>query len=166
MISPKFHEGPSQRSMKVVDARDVVAATRFAELAAACGDTACREALALAAFELAENIVKYGLANSDPHAGTISISVEGNVTRFCATNSVSAADDALTVIDIADRLALPGSDAAVLYRERLSELFLQPALPRARLGLLRLAFEGRFRLWASFEAPLLQIVAERTCPGH
>jgi hypothetical protein len=152
--------------MKVVDAHDVVVVTRFAEFAAGCGDIVCREALALAAFELAENIVKYGVAHADPHAGTISILVEGNVTRFCATNSVSSSEDALTVMDIVDRLARPGSDAAALYRERLGELFAQPGLPRARLGLLRLAFEGRFRLSASFETPLMEIVAERTCPGH
>jgi hypothetical protein len=166
LIDPSIEKRPSERTLKVAAGQDAVTATRFIELAAGCCDPACREALTLAAAELAENIVKYGVEHPDPRAGTISVSVEANVTRLCATNAVISADDAQTVTDIIQRLSVPASNAASLYRDRMRELFEHPAMPRAGLGLLRLAFEGGFHLSASFEAPLLQIVAERTCRDH
>jgi hypothetical protein len=166
VIDPNEREAPLDRTLKVVAGQDASVATRWIEPAAGCGDPTCLEALALAASELAENILKYGVEHADPRAGTISVSVEGNLARLCATNAVTSAEDVRVVRDIVDRLSLPASDAAALYAERLRELFAHPSLPRAGLGLLRLAFEGGFRLRASFEDPLLQIVAERTCPGH
>ncbi len=167
MIDPAAERRPSERTLKIVAAQDADAATRFAaDLTEGCCNATCRDALAMATAELSENIVKYGSPHSDPRAGTISVSVEANVTRLCATNAIASAEDAQVVLDIIERLSRPGSDAAILYRVRMGELFDRPALPRTRLGLLRLAFEGGFHLSASFEAPLLQIVAERTCPGH
>jgi hypothetical protein len=50
-----------------------------------------------------------------------------------------------------------------LYRSRLQELFEQPALKRAQLGLLRIAFEGGFQLSCSYEYPTLEVIAERPC---
>jgi hypothetical protein len=141
-------------------------AMRFAELAAVHCDPACREAIVLAAAELAENVVKYGVRLEEPLAGAISVSVQGNVARICSTNAVASADDAQSVIDIVARMAAASSGATELYRARLQELFMNPAMPRAQLGLLRLAFEGDFRLSASFDPPMLRIVAERPCRGH
>ena len=161
---------PFERTLKIVVGQDTVPANKFADLAvgfaAGCSDTACCEALALAASELADNIVKYGMDHSDPRSGTIFISFHGNVIRLCATNAVAASEDAGNVTDIAHRLSLHSTNAAVLYRTRMGELFANPDLPRTGLGLLRLAVEGGFRLSASFEDPLLQIVAERRCRGH
>jgi anti-sigma regulatory factor (Ser/Thr protein kinase) len=154
----------SERTLKIVHRQQAVTdAMRFAELVVSHCDKACREAMVLAASELAENVAKYGAQNQDPGAGTISVSVAGNVTRIRATNTVTSPDDAQHVLNIVRRMAAKPSNVAELYRERLRELFDKPGTSRARLGLLRLAFEGGLRVSASFEPPLLEIVAERAC---
>jgi hypothetical protein len=156
-----------EQTLKIVSWQHAVAeAMRFAELAVSDCDPACREAIVLAASELAENVVKYGVQDQDPRAGAISVSVHVNIVRIRATNAVASADDARSVIDIVARMAAASSDGTELYRARLQELFANPAAQRAQLGLLRLAFEGGFRLSASFDPPLLEIVAERLCRCH
>jgi hypothetical protein len=157
-------EGGAERTLKIGRWSHAVSeAMRFAELAVSYCDTTCREAIVLAASELAENIVKYGIPHHDPRAGTISVTVQGNIARISATNAVISVDDAQKVVDIVARIRASSAGAIELYRERMGELFANPGAPRAQLGLLRLAFEGGFRLSASFAAPLLEIVAERTC---
>jgi len=153
-----------ERTLKIVHRQQAVTdAMRFTELVVSHCDKACREAMVLAASELAENVAKYGAQNQDPGAGTISVSVAGNVTRIRATNTVTSPDDAHHVLNIVRRMAAKPSNVAELYRDRLRELFDKPGTSRARLGLLRLAFEGGLRVSASFEPPLLEIVAERAC---
>jgi hypothetical protein len=167
MIEGVPDEGDFERTVKIIRWQHAAAdAMRFAELAVSYCDLACREAIVLAASELAENVVKYGVQHQDPRAGAMSVSVHGNVARIRATNAVASADDARSVIEIVARIASASSGATELYRARLQELFANPAAQRAQLGLLRLAFEGGFRLSASFEAPLLEIVAERPCRSH
>jgi hypothetical protein len=160
-------EGGGERTLKIGRWSHAVSeAMRFAEIAASYCDTTCREAIVLAASELAENIVKYGVPHQDPRAGTLSVAVRANVVRISATNAVVSADDAERVVDIIGRIGASSLGATELYRERMGELFANPAAPRAQLGLLRLAYEGGFRLSASFNAPLLEIVAERPCRNH
>ena len=154
----------AERTLKVGRlSNGVTEAMRFAELAVGSCALACREAVALAACELAENLVKYGLDHPDPRAGVIAISVGANVIRVRATNAVRRADDAEQVTALVARMSPLKSNARDLYRARLQVLFARPSEPRAQLGLLRLAFEGGFHLSATFEAPLLEIVAERPC---
>jgi hypothetical protein len=153
-----------ERTLKIAHTQQAVAdAMRFAELAVTFCDTACREAVVLAASELAENLAKYGTQHHDPRAGTISVSVAGNVARIRATNAVASPDDARSVLNIVRRISAQSSNVAELYRQRLRELFDRPETQRAQLGLLRLAFEGGLRVSASFDPPLLEIVAERAC---
>jgi hypothetical protein len=160
---PTF-EGDFERTLRIAHSKQAVPeAMRFAELAVSSCDAACREAIVLAASELAENIVKYGVQHPDPRAGTVTVGVHGKVARIRATNAVASTDDARHVVAMVARMSEASSNVAALYRARLRELFANPGAPRAQLGLLRLAFEGSFRLSASFEAPLLQIVAERPC---
>jgi hypothetical protein len=166
MIESVPDGGGFAQTLKIDPRRHAVSeAMRFAELAVSQCDLACRDAIVLAAAELAENVVKYGVKHEDPRAGAISVTVLGNVARICATNAVASADDAKSVIDIVARLAAASSAGVELYRARLQELFIDPGMQRARLGLIRLVFEGGFRLSASFDPPLLQIVAERPCRG-
>jgi hypothetical protein len=153
-----------ERTLKIVRPQQAVAdAMRFAELAVSYCDAACREAMVLAASELAENLAKYGAQYQDARAATISVSVAGNVTRIRATNAVASSDDARRVLNIVDRISAQPSNVAELYRHRLRELFDKPETSRAQLGLLRLAFEGGLRVSASFDPPMLEIVAERAC---
>lgn len=162
-MSRPHPESPGfERTLKIVSSAQAASeAGRFAELAVSTCSSACREAVALAACELAENVAKYGVPHSDPRAGTISVGVQGNLVRVVVTNAASA-DDVRSVLAIVARIASAPS-VAELYRGRLRELFANSKAPRAELGLLRLAFEGGFRLTATFQPPLLQIVAERPC---
>jgi hypothetical protein len=133
-------------------------ALQGAELASRAFDPESRQAIALAVSELAENLLKYGDA-SQP--GAIVITSEGDHVRVRATNPKSSRDDARYVADLLKRLTT--ADPKELYRARLKELFKNPQLKRAQLGLLRLAFEGNFRLSSTFTPPCLEIVAERRC---
>jgi hypothetical protein len=138
-------------------------ATRFAELAVTSHDDACREATTMAVAELAENIVKYSAAEHQRRAGEIAIECDARCVRIRATTDVvSSADDAHRAIETVAQIAGAPS-VADLYRRRLRVLFNDPNLPRAQLGLLRIAFEGGFRLSCSHEGRRLEIVAERDC---
>ncbi len=146
-----------RRSAAVEDAR------RFAELAVSCCTPECREAVTLAVCELGENLIKYSDGPDELDAGTIGVSIDGDRVRIRAVNHVTSTEDARRVTEIVAQIT--GSDVKELYRARLQELFANPSLPRAQLGLLRMAFEGGFRLSCSVAGPELQIVAERSCSG-
>jgi hypothetical protein len=137
-------------------------AMRFAELALTYCDPACREAAVLAVAELAENVVKYGAHNHAAGAPTLAIGLQGKVVRIRVKNPVNSGTDARSVVDAVSRIA-SSPDVRDLYRTRLAQLFANPTLPRAQLGLLRIAFEGRFRLSCDYHDPFLELVAERTC---
>jgi hypothetical protein len=147
----------SRNDAAVEDAR------RFAEGAVSYCTPECREAVTLAVCELGENLIKYSSRADALSAGTIGVSVEGDRVRVRAVNRVHSPEDAEAVSEIVNKIT--ASDITELYRARLQELFSNPSLPRTQLGLLRMAFEGGFRLSCSFEAPQLQIIAERACTG-
>jgi hypothetical protein len=157
---------PVERTLNVPRRSDAVEdAQRFAATAVSYCTPECREAVTLAVCELGENLLKYGGEGEEPYAGTIGVGVEGDTVRIVATNRVTSESDAARVRDIVEQISGSGSAVRELYRARLQELFLNPALPRAQLGLLRMAFEGGFQLSCSFEPPELRIIAERTCAG-
>ena len=137
-------------------------ALRFADLATTYCDPACREAVVLAVAELAENVVKYGAHNHNAGASTLAIGLQGRAVRIRVKNPVNSGTDARRVVEAVSRIA-SSSNVRDLYRTRLAELFADPSLPRAQLGLLRIAFEGRFRLSCDYHDPFLELVAERTC---
>lgn len=115
--------------------------------------------------ELAENIVKYGAEGQGVFAGAISIALESGVLRVSASNDVTSPQEAQTVKDVIAHIA-SSSDVKALYRSRLEELFRNPDLERAQLGLLRAAYEGGFRLSCQYSAPKLVVIAERRCGGR
>ncbi|HEY4105952.1 MAG TPA: DUF6272 family protein [Polyangiaceae bacterium] len=165
MTEPKSSRGV-ERTLKLLHGGKAVEdAKRLAELAVTCCDAQCRQAASMAAWELAENLLKYGATDPTKSAGTIAVSVENNTIRVRTTNTVHSPKDARHVQETVSRIATSPS-ARDLYRERLLELFGDPSQQRAQLGLLRIAFEGSFTLSCSFEAPLLEIVAERACSEH
>jgi hypothetical protein len=140
-------------------------AQRFAEGAVSYCTPECREAVTLAVCELGENLIKYSGNPDEVEAGTIDVSVEGDVVRVRATNRVGSQEDARRVSELVARIAGSGSAVEELYCARMRELFENPALPRTELGLLRMAFEGGFQLSCSYDRSELQIVAERNCVG-
>ena len=140
-------------------------AQRFAALAVSYCTPECREAVTLAVCELGENLIKYSSNKGELHAGTIGVSVEGDRVRVRAVNAVESQEDARRVSELVARISSSGADVKDLYRARLQELFENPELPRTQLGLLRMAFEGGFRLSCSFDHSQVQIIAERACAG-
>jgi len=123
----------------------------------------CRKAVLLAIAELSQNLIKYAANQSDPHAGTISIAFDGNHVCIRARNNVECHEDIEQVTGVIAKLSLAQSLAGELYRARLKQLLETPGLARTRLGLLRLAHEGAFRLSCKLETTELEIVAERPC---
>jgi hypothetical protein len=157
---------PTERTCKLARVgRAVDDARRFAELAVPCEHTACREAAAMVAAELAENIIKYGAKGSDPFAGSLTIARARDRLRIRATNEVSSLEAAQAVLASVRAIA-QSDDVRALYRSRLATLFTSPGLTRAQLGLLRVAFEGGFKLEASCTGMSIVIVAERQCAGR
>jgi hypothetical protein len=139
-------------------------AGRLAALAVGECEQECRAATLLVVSELAENMVKYGALAPDQRAGTITVDVEDGLVRVRTTNVVESEADGQHVVDAVSRIST--SDANELYRTRMRELLSDPALPRTRLGLLRVALEGGFRLTCSYRAKVLEIVAERRVDGQ
>jgi len=137
-------------------------AIKFAKLATCYCDPEVREAAALAVSELAENVVKYGAGGERHASATLAIGVERDTIRIRVKNAARTRNDATSVMSTISKIAASPS-VSELYRARLRELFQNPALPRAQLGLLRIAFEGGFRLSCKYEDPFLEIVAERRC---
>lgn len=156
----------AERTLKLARRDAALAdAQRFAEGAVSYCTPECREAVTLAVCELGENLLKYSGNPDESEAGTIDVSVEGDMVRVRATNRVGSQEEARRVSDLVARIAGSGSAVQELYCARLRELFENPALPRTELGLLRMAFEGGFHLSCSYDRSELQIVAERHCLG-
>lgn len=160
-------KGPeAERTLRLARRGAAIAdAQRFAASAVTYCTPECREAVTLAVCELGENLIKYGGSKDDGDAGTIGVSCDGDRVRVRAVNQVTSAEDAQRVRELVAQISGSGVAVADLYRARMQELFENPELPRAQLGLLRMAFEGGFRLSCSFDHSQLQIVAERACAG-
>jgi hypothetical protein len=158
----EYPDGVAERTCKVRrEQKAVDEAKRFAELALSYCNANCRQAATMAVSEFAENLVKYSAEDAGTSAGTIAIGVVEDKLRVRAVNAVSSTADARRVQETVARIS--NSNVKELYRTRLAELFKNPGLPRAQLGLLRVAFEGGFHLSCVFEPPRLMIVAERPC---
>jgi hypothetical protein len=133
--------------------------TRFAEFAMASCDRPLREAIVMAAWELTQNLLKYGTSDDPETAGTITIAVDADTVRIRTRSQAESLQNARSALSTVSRIA--SKSVSDLYRERLRELFERPRQQRAKLGLLRVAFEGGFRLTCSYEAPYLEVTAER-----
>jgi len=153
----------SERTYRVLRNKNAMdEARRFAELAVAYCDSDCRQAVSMVVSEFAENVVKYSAQDGQAVAGTIAIGREAGLVRIRATNTVSSHEEGRRVQESLTRIAVSPS-VTDLYRSRLQELFLNPNLPRAQLGLLRIAFENSFRLSCTLQGATLVITAERAC---
>jgi hypothetical protein len=122
----------------------------------------CREAAMMASWELAENVVKYGLAGADGIAGTVSLVLGPGKTVIRTENTAQWSGGAHEVVSTIMRLS-SATSVRELYLQRLQQLVTGEGLAHTRLGLLRVAYEGAFRLSYRHDAPRLEIVAERRC---
>ena len=154
---------PIERSWRLSRGSDVLEAVkRYVELHPDFCHVTCRQAAAMATWELAGNVIKYGLEDAEGAVGTITLGLFPNVVSIRTLNLVEARPNVSEAAGAIARLA-NGSSVTELYRRRLHELFENADHTRARLGLLRVAFEGGFRLSCHEEGRYLEIAAHRCC---
>ena len=122
--------------------------------------TDVREAAVMVAAELAENVIKYGEPLEGDHCGYVSLSPSDGRITLRTVNGVSSAARAGKLME---RIATiqASEDVGALYAARMHQMLLNPAEADSQLGLLRIAYEGNFRLSCTYEAPVLVITAER-----
>jgi hypothetical protein len=135
-----------------------VRATVSEALARASADV--RDAAVMVASELAENAIKYGEALADDECGYVTLSVGPQLISIRSLNGVSSMERVRDVVQRIDTIAKAES-AEALYVARLREMLETPSDSASHLGLLRIAYEGGFRLSCAYEAPVLTIIAER-----
>jgi hypothetical protein len=154
---------PIERSWRLSRGSDALEAVkRYVELRPDFCHTTCREAAAMATWELAGNVLKYGSEDPENTAGTITVGLFTNVVSIRTINLVGAGPNAGEAASAIARLA-NGASVTELYRRRLHELFENAGHAEARLGLLRVAFEGGFQLSCHQEGRYLEIAAHRCC---
>jgi len=115
-----------------------------------------QQAAAMTASELVENAIKHG----DPGSREmIQVAlIEQDTLEIRVENNCS---DPRAVGDLKGRLAeIAGSDPGELYFARLEELMADPS-DSGKLGLLRIAFEGKFTLSCTNTAQSVCVVASR-----
>lgn len=122
--------------------------------------TDVREAAIMVVSELAENAVKYGEPVSGEDCAYISYSVRPAKIVIRTMNGVTSPARVKRVAAVIESIA-SAENVAGLYANRLQEMLASPGEPDSRLGLLRIAYEGSFRLDYSFASPLLTITATR-----
>jgi hypothetical protein len=132
---------------------------RFAERAVSEFDESLREATAVVAVELAENMVKYAAPGSESTVGSVAITCQEGIVRVVATSRMGAREDVESLVRTIARLG--NAEAAALYRSQLQALMSAPSSERARLGLLRCAFEGGFDLSYDADPLTLRVIAQR-----
>ena len=118
-----------------------------------------REAAVMVGSELAENLVKYGKPFEGEDSGKIQIEERDGVVKITSENATSEQEGS-KVVDLVRTIAEAG-DVQALYLGRLAEMAKAPSESASQLGLLRIAFEGGFKLDAEYDAPRLRVEARR-----
>jgi hypothetical protein len=119
-----------------------------------------RDAVVMAALELAENVIKYGEPLENDSVGSVRVIMQDGQVTVVSTSGVSCAERGAAVVAHVERIA--GGDPMSIYVERLQFLAENPHESATQLGLCRVAFEGEFALSASYEHPRLVIEAQRS----
>lgn len=122
-------------------------------------DADLREEVVMVASELAENVVKYGEPVEEAQSGSLQLVIENDFVRVISTNGVRSAERASHLAKALQ--SIRERDPRALYLERMQELMANPGQAESQLGLLRIAFEGQFKLTHAYEASVLTITAER-----
>jgi hypothetical protein len=118
-----------------------------------------RESAVMVASELAENLVKYGQPVDDEDSGRITIEVIDGFVTIASENG--ATPEASEKVIARVRSIAESDDVQGLYLARLTSMANIPSDSASELGLLRIAFEGRFSLTAEYRARRLRLQARR-----
>lgn len=115
-----------------------------------------RNAATMAALELAENVLKHG---AEGGAGLVTMTVEKGEVVISTQNRVRSSKAAAAVSERIRRIT--EKDARELYITRMLEIMQGPNAPESGLGLLRIAYEGSFRLSCEVTGDRVHIQARR-----
>lgn len=115
-----------------------------------------RNAATMAALELAENVLKHG---AEGGSGLVTMTVENGEVVISTQNRVKSVKAAAAVSERIRRIA--EKDARELYITRMLEIMQGPMAHESGLGLLRIAYEGSFRLSCDITGDRVHIQARR-----
>lgn len=118
------------------------------------------DAIRMAAGELAENVVKFG-EQVDGVTGHVSISRTDDEVEIRTANRLS---DEQVAMELSDRLRRMGEGQPLeeQFIGRFAEIMQEPEQQATALGLLRIAYEGLFRLSCSYANATMTVVAARS----
>ena len=113
--------------------------------------------------ELIENAVKYGERGPEKSKSKIqiSVSVDENKIKIEASNFIYDPLNINNVIEHIEKIKECG-DPSIPYIERLHQLLDASPSEPTRIGLYRIAYEGKFKIDYKFENNWLVIFAERS----
>ena len=122
-------------------------------------DEELKNASVMVASELSENVVKYG----EPlpgHESYVEVRYEPSEVVIVAANGVVDATRVQNLAGVLERID-QAADPRDPYVERMRDILASPEKSGSQLGLLRIAYEGRFRLSYAYRDRLLTITAYR-----
>lgn len=118
-----------------------------------------QDAAAMTASELLENAMKYGEALPQRDGGRLTISADDS-TITITVESAAAAGEGIAALERSIERIHAAEDPEELYLARLQEFAGDPEAS-GQLGLLRIAFEGRFDIRCAYSEPVLTMTAKR-----
>ena len=123
-------------------------------------DTDTLDAIRMAAGELAENVVKFG-EQIDGVTGQVVISRTADEVEIRTANRLS---DTSRAEALSERLRRIGamSDVGAQFVDRVAAIMEGPEEQSTALGLLRIAYEGLFRLSCTYADATMTVVAARS----
>jgi hypothetical protein len=121
------------------------------------------EAAEMTSSELAENAIKYGIANDKSNDISFSFTYEPaeKLISIEVTNGIRDMKEVKkTLVKTIEKIKA-SPDKSVLYIRRLKELMEKPQPGVSKLGLFRIAFEGEFELDCKLEKNVVTVYATR-----
>ena len=110
--------------------------------------------------ELIENALKYGSTAPDNKSMRYQLRIKDNEIIIMVSNILKSPDDLKTVSAHIDKIKSDSSPKK-LYKDRLMELLKNTKQGQTRIGLYRIAYEGKFNIDYTFEDNILTIIATR-----
>jgi hypothetical protein len=121
-----------------------------------------RSASMMVASELIENAVKYGADVASAPNIRLSCCFDGDEMRIVVSNGSTDTEAVRTLHERVKQIT-DTPDKEALYIARLEELLADPT-DSGKLGLYRIAFEGRFELSVAYVESVVTVTATRRCP--
>jgi hypothetical protein len=118
-----------------------------------------RDAAVMTASELVENAMKYGATLPEMNSGALVVDLDQSALTITVENGALPGEPVQSLQRSIDRIN-SSWNRETLYLARLQEIFDDPDA-KGKLGLLRIAFEGRFDIRCTYAEPIVTITAKR-----